>query len=159
MLRHIALLTVALITVVGTKASAQDVPHDPVASSARAAAFEDLLDHVRPGDQVQITKSDGQTISGRIARITADSVTLEGHRRPRTIEAADVARIGRKDSLKEGFFWGALGGVVVSEMLLRGTCGPTGYDPECRANAGLLLVPVGIGIGIGAGVLTDAARR
>jgi hypothetical protein len=62
-----------------------------------------------------------------------------------------------RDSLTNGILIGVGGGAVAGWTWVRSHCGPPGFDPECSANAGIVLYPITIGIGAGIGALVDAA--
>jgi hypothetical protein len=126
-----------------------------------AHTFDGLEETVRRGDTVVVTDETGRTTKGTVSDLTGSALTLTvGKETPTQVFTPDrTTRIVRRDSLQEGILIGLGAGVVVSWTMIRSTCGPPGFDPECSANMFVATVPLSLGVGGGVGALVDAAIR
>ena len=119
------------------------------------------------GDTVRVTVS-GERMKGVILSLGTTELTLTDGWNPRdprvqaglrgrlgrwTVAEADIVRIERRDSLKDGAWWGFAIGWGVGLALVYPSCS---YDGErCGLLAAGIAFP-GAGIGAGIGTLVDA---
>lgn len=145
----ISLLIAILLGVLPTVAAAQDAP---VVLSARP------MPHVRPGQTIWVTMSDGRELRGRVVSVSVSTLEMTGPGGGLTVTISDVGTIEIRDSLKNGARYGAIvGGAslgvfvgLLSEALkCERDCGAN-YSATRQTIAG---VSWGIGVGAGAGGL------
>jgi hypothetical protein len=123
----------------------------PIRAQGQAGSFDQLSVLVRLGEKVTVTPSTGSPFSGRIASLSADSLTLLVGKEMRTLQQRDVTSIRhrRDDSLANGAAWGLGIGAVA------------GFAPcgRCHIGPGLMMGGIFGGIGAGIGVGIDALIR
>lgn len=135
----------------------------PTALGAQAArSFDDLPRVLKVGESVVVMSDTGQRTHGTVAAVSGRTLTLKvrsAKDNPQgtwTFAEDTVARITRRDSLENGVLIGLGAGVAATWGVVRGRCGPAGFDPECGASVariGLAIVPAGAV----AGALLDKA--
>jgi opacity protein-like surface antigen len=111
---------------------------------------------LKPGDRVVVT-DDRQSIRGRIADITADTVILDNDSRPVRLPLTTIRQIDRSgDSLFNGSAIGAaLGGGSTLALMAQACSNSDCADTSSSFDSRLTLLGTLIGAGIGA--LVDAA--
>lgn len=90
----------------------------PGSAVAQTVPFAQLADHVKVGDVVSMTGPDGRRTNGKIAELTATSLTLlvnDVHRQ--AFAEAAVSKVAIRDSRKNGALIGLAGGVVPGAWL------------------------------------------
>lgn len=137
-----------LLTAMASTAEGQDV----------ARSLDPLQALVKPGDVVSVADGSGQEVRGTIVSLSPTSLELAVAGAKRNFSASDIGTIRqrRRDSLRNGAFWGLGFGAglgIYPCMLLAGLdeSGETDAVPVCAVLFG------GIGAGIGAGL--DALVR
>jgi len=114
----------------------------------------DLTDLPSNHPTVYVVDDAGQETSGRLVRFSADSVTLSRDGSETTIERQRVARIYKRDSLKNGVLIGALSGAALGAALgPQVPCGPAyAVDRSCSTGRRIGYIAQGAGVigGIGA---------
>ena len=121
------------------------------AQGGQAGSFDQLGVLVRPGDKITVTSTNGGPISGKIASLSPDQLTLRVGKRLVTLQEKDVSSVRhrRDDSLANGAAWGLGIGAATGFA----TCG------RCHIGAGLAMAGLYGGIGAGVGVGIDALIR
>jgi hypothetical protein len=114
-------------------------------------SFDQLSVLTAPGDRVTVTDTSGNRYSGRIADLSASTLSVRVGSNLRELREADVVLIRqrRDDTLRNGALWG-LGAGATTGML---TCG------TCHIGPGLMMAGLWGGIGAGIGVGIDAIIR
>lgn len=107
--------------------------------------------NLAPGDRIVVT-NDGQSVRGRVAEITTQSVVLEGENAPLRIPLVSVQRIDRiGDSLFNGTAIGAGAGGAASLVLMAKACSNSGCaDTSTSLDPRITLLGTLIGAGVGA---------
>ena len=122
-------------------------------SAQTADSFEQLQVLVKPGDNVYVTDSTGQTTKGRISQLSATSLGLTVNGAPRDLVQNDVYEIRqwKHDSLANGAIIGTSIGGLLSAIFAVAAC-----SEGCRGQGGdvalFILVFTGMGTGIGTGI-------
>ena len=103
-----------------------------------AATFAEIPRVLETGRKVVVRNVDGRKATGRVAEITATSLTIEvgdalGTIRRQTYSSDSIRSINRSDSIWNGLLIGLGIGIVSNELFVRHNCGPRGNDDECAA--------------------------
>jgi hypothetical protein len=117
----------------------------PSPASAQSTSFDDLAVRLEVGEKLRVEDRSGARTSGRLAGLTADTITLEtgeGERRFRRDDVATVAKRGVHS--KRGALIGAAVGAALGIPSISGENG----DPDAPVLTGLL--------GAGAGAIVGA---
>jgi hypothetical protein len=121
-------------------------------SAQQVSSFEQLQLLVKPGDNIYVTDSSGQTTKGRIAELSPSSLGLVVKGVRRNLSQIDVREIRqwRGDSLKNGTLIGAAVGGGIAALGLASGCR---YD-GCSAGEvfGVFTLSTGLGAAIGVGI-------
>lgn len=105
---------------------------------------------------VYVSNHEGDEVRGRLLALGPDTLTLLVGDTEQVIARSDIARIQRRDSLKNGAVAGAIVGAVIG-LLSSGLADcPDGYGGSCRSFA-LGIVPLSTAVYAGVGVAIDAA--
>ena len=122
-------------------------------SAQTADSFEQLQVLVKPGDNVYVTDSTGQTTKGRISQLSATSLglTVNGARRDLVQNDVYEIRQWKHDSLANGAI---IGGSIAG--LLSAIAAVAACSEGCRGQGGdvalFILAFTGMGAGIGTGI-------
>lgn len=122
-------------------------------SAQTADSFEQLKVLVKPGDNVYVTDSTGQTTKGRISQLSATSLGLTVNGARRDLAQNDVYEIRqwKHDSLANGAIIGTSIAGLLSAITAIAAC-----SEGCRGQGGdvalFILVFTGMGTGIGTGI-------
>jgi hypothetical protein len=130
----------------------------PPAASAQqpASSLTDVQQWVRIGDRVTVTDAGGRRLTGSVAGLKWDTITLAAGSGVRDFAQADVLTITRReaDSLQNGALigLGIGGGLFLVAVVSSGGCA---YESDCGAmiligTAFYAAVGAGIGVGIDA---------
>jgi hypothetical protein len=121
-------------------------------AAQQAHSFEQLQVLVKPGDNIYVTDSAGNTSKGRISELTRDSLGLMVKGTRRDLSESDIFEIKkwRHDSLKNGALIGAGTALTLTTIFVAAYCGSGGCD--AGAAAGAVLVYTGVGAAIGTGI-------
>ena len=123
-------------------------------SAQLVSTFQQLQLLVRPGDNIYVTDSVGQTTKGRIAELSASSLGLVVNGSRRDLLQTDVREIRqwRADSLKNGAIIGAAVGGAIAAIGVGGACG----FGSCSVGEVVAGVSIFTGLGAAIGVGFDA---
>ena len=92
----------------------------PLHAAAQPAggAFDQLGTLVTTGDTLEVTGASGEPVTGRLVRLTGQSLTLDVEGRQRTWDAAELRRVTRRwrDPLWNGVVIGALSGAAAGAV-------------------------------------------
>jgi hypothetical protein len=127
----------------------------PATAQAQRGSFTELQGALRHGDAVYLTDDTGHTTKGRVSDVTSSSLMMQVGNDTRVFELERTRRVERGDSLANGIMLGVVAGAAAGYGWVRAECGPPGYDDECSANAGIVLIPITVGIGAGVGARVD----
>jgi hypothetical protein len=125
--------------------------------------FDALQEVLEAGQRVAITHGQNQTTTGRVAALSAGSLTLQvpttqdNPQGRQTFAEGAVTKVVRQDSVVNGTLIGLGIGFAALWGDVRRRCGPAGYDPECDgavAAVGMLTI---VGTSAAAGALIDLA--
>jgi hypothetical protein len=146
--RHLGIVTVSLMLVTVSTASAQTVV---------ATSFDQMRLIARLGDDITITDAAGQKLSGRLADLSTSSLEILTGGQRRTLSEADVIVIRRHDHAK--LSTGAKIGLGVGAALgtfvgLAATSGCRGCDLSYIPTFAAVYGGFGAGIGVGIAALT-----
>lgn len=124
-----------------------------------ARSFDELRGRLQIGDSVQVIDSGGKKLEGRIAGISALSLTLDAEKTHLELRENSVQAIRKRrhDPWWNGALIGGGIGAAAGWVAARGSCGSS--DPECAAIARAAFVLPGLGIGAVAGALIDSSVR
>lgn len=113
---------------------------------------------LRPGQlpKVWVTNQAGEEVQGRLLSLGPDSLTLLVGEREQVVPRGEIARIQRRDPLRNGAITGALVGAVMGLVSSGMADCPGGSAGSCRSFA-LALVPLSTAVYAGLGVAIDAA--
>lgn len=127
-----------------------------IAASARAQGVANSLHELRllvgPGDAITVTSSDGRETTGRIADLSATSLTLLDGKRRYEWREADVTRIRqrRADSLGNGALWGLASGLgFVAFAAISASETSWSFSGGEAAAMAALWAAIGTGAGVG----------
>lgn len=127
----------------------------PFAEAQEAAtSLEQLQRLLREGDSVTVTDTSGREITGRIADLSASSLTLLAGTRRHDFADAGIRMIRqrRNDSLVNGTVVGAVAGAAVGLVWMAAiTCDGCSWDPSWFP-AAMVGLTTGIGAGVGVGI-------
>jgi hypothetical protein len=128
----------------------------PINAQAQTVVFPDLASHIKLGDLVSLTDSDGKRVEGKVTDLTVSSLTLllDGSGTKSVFREATVSRIVIKDSRRNGALIGLAAGAIPGVIL------GFGFKEYCYNEAsscpaapfGMGAVFGGIGAAIGAGI-------
>ena len=134
----------------------------PLAEAQEAAtSLEQLQRLVKDGDRVTVTDTSGREITGRIADLTASSLTLLAATRRHDFAEDGIRMISqqRNDSLVSGAAWGAAAGAVLGLVCMAAiTCDGCSWDPSWFPVA-MVGLSAGMGAGVGIGIDALIHRR
>jgi len=82
-----------------------------------SAGAQNLAEHLRGGQRVEITLTDGQTIKGKVRVLTPTAIEVRAGSEHRSIAPAEVARIRVHDPVGNGVNAGAKVGLVNALIL------------------------------------------
>jgi uncharacterized protein YcfJ len=118
-----------------------------------AATFEELPAAIKPGQKLFVFDRDGDEVRGRLAEVTADTVTLRvGHAtRELTRDQITLIRTPSQDSVLNG---AAIGAAVTGSLTLLSFAGCNGCSGAGAFVLGGMLYGAGIGAIIDACILT-----
>lgn len=125
----------------------------PVTSEAQRAdsSFADLGNRIAPGDRIEVTDREGNSIDGRFVELTTDGldVSVDGSRRVfGQSEVKTIRRLGHASRLLGGIIGGVGGGLTAL-----GVCRIAGGEEHCGAStAGIFGFYGAVGTGVGIAV-------
>ena len=131
----------------------------PTTIQAQGETFTGLQKALRHGEAVYLTDDTGHTTKGRVSDVTSSSLTMQVGNDTRVFTLERTRRIERGDSLANGIMLGVAAGAAAGYGWVSAECGPPGFDPECAANVGIVLIPITVGIGAGVGAFVDGVIR
>lgn len=105
---------------------------------------------------VWVTDHRGEEVRGHFLALGPDTLTLLVGDTEQVFPRSDIARIERRDSLKNGAITGALIGLAMGVVSSGLTDCPTGNTDSCRSFA-LAIIPLSTAVYTGVGVAIDAA--
>jgi len=116
--------------------------------------FDELEKEISIGERVRVIDKSGNMIEGKIADISADSLTLRGRKASLSADSIQVIQKRRKDPWWNGLLIGGGAGAAGGIILAESRCSD---DSECSAIARVAFIPAGVGIGMAMGALIDSA--
>lgn len=150
---------VAMTSRLGLGALIAAVALCPATAQAQADSFMELQGALRRGEAIYLTDDTGHTTKGRVSDVTSSSLAMQVGNDTRVFTLERTRRIEHGDSLANGIMLGVVAGAAAGYGWVSAECGPPGFDPECAANAGIVLIPITAGIGAGVGALVDGVIR
>lgn len=144
--RTIAPLALALFAVIG---AVQPAHGQTLVGQWPGLAPEQLL-------KVYVSNHEGEEVQGRLLALGPDTLTLLVGDVEQVIARAEIARIQRRDSLRNGAIAGAIVGAVMGLISSGLADCPDGYGGSCRSFA-LAIVPLSTAVYTGVGVAIDAS--
>jgi len=127
-------------------------------TAAAQAPADDIRARVKDGQKVSVTDDQGREFNGRIVRLTGDALTLAKGRERTDVVYADIVKIDRTDSLKNGALIGLGVGAALGILMVVPTGCEDDYTFLCGGDpgpgnyaAGALIVG-GLGAAIGTGI-------
>jgi hypothetical protein len=134
----------------------------PFQASAQhvATTFEQLAVLVEPGDTITVVDPAGVETTGKLRKLSAQGLTLDGQDQPREWAASEVTRIlqRRQDSLANGALIGLVSGAAAFAVLYALTCS----IEDCEGEPNVLIGAAaygGMGAGVGVGIDALITRR
>lgn len=127
----------------------------PANAQTVAQTFDELQSILRIGDAVQVTDSGGETVQGRIAGVSTNSISVTVDGRQRDVPEATIREIRRRraDPWWNGVLIGTAIGVGVGAVTKERNCGSTDCGEGGLIDPGLYVF--GAVIGAGTGALAD----
>jgi hypothetical protein len=133
-------------------------------ASAQTTTFKELTTKVRLGEKVEVAADNGVLVKGRVASITATSLTLDvpevKAREGRSYQPAErltfadttIGTIIRQDSIVNGGLIGFLAGAIPGSIVGQISCGEG--DANACSRGALIGIGIfgGLGFAIGAGI-------
>lgn len=120
-----------------------------------AGSFELLRSRVTVGDNVTVTDVMGREMRGTIAKLSPSSLALVVGQTQTEFFEADVERVSRRDSRRNGTLWGLGTGVVLGVLLDRSLVDEYGRD-DISTGSSTSFIATSAGIGAGIGFVVDA---
>ncbi len=120
-----------------------------------AGRFGELQSILRIGDAVRVTDSRGETVHGRVAGVSATSISVTVDGRQRDLPEATIREVGRRrpDLWWNGVLIGTAIGAGVGAVTKERNCGSTDCGEGGLVDPGLYVF--GAVIGAGTGALVD----
>lgn len=146
LVRTVATVALVVVATIGTGRSASA---QTLVSQWTGMAPSQLLN-------VYVSNHDGDEVHGRLLALGPDTLTLLVGDAEQVIARSDIARIQRRDSLKNGAIAGAIVGAVLGLISSGLADCPDGYRGSCGSFA-LAIVPLSTAVYTGVGVAIDAA--
>jgi hypothetical protein len=114
----------------------------PILTSAEPnRSWDTLVQTVKTGKKVVVTRMSGAKVEGKLLEITADSITVEVKKQPQAVQRDDTLRVRYADIRRKHTLWGLAIGAGIGALVFAGL---TDYDDD-------ILAPFGAGLGAGIG--------